>query len=75
METYRFTVKIPEDRKFQIPDFPGLSEKKVEIVIRSKPSNTIKKGDAKAFIEKWAGFIKESNTDKTKYDYLSKKYK
>ncbi len=53
METYRFTITIPEDRKIQIPDFPGLSEKEVEIIIQSKSPTTIKKGDAKAFMDKW----------------------
>jgi hypothetical protein len=38
----------------------------------AKPGAENKAAD---FVSRWAGFLKNSDTDESKYDYLSQKYK
>lgn len=38
----------------------------------TKPAND---SNATDFVNKWAGFLKNPDTDSTKYDYLTEKYK
>jgi len=47
--------------------------------ISEKERNTVEKqkNETKAadFVSKWAGFLKKTDTDNSKYDYLTGKYK
>jgi hypothetical protein len=49
----------------------SISEKQ-EINLESKPG---KKLDATDFVNTWAGFLKKPDTDNSKFDYLTEKYK
>lgn len=43
-----------------------------------KPIETMKKSEKKAgreFVNKWAGFLNSKDTDASKFDYLSEKYR
>ena len=75
MRTYKFTTKISDNGTIKIPYNPDLFDKEVEIVIVTKSSNKSKHPKATEFVNKWAGFLTNTNTDKSKYDYLSDKYK
>lgn len=75
MRAYRFITKISDDGTIRIPNNPTLFDKEVEIIILPKPMQKKKKMKASDFIEKWAGFLVDSDTDKSKFNYLSDKYK
>ena len=75
MRTYRFITKISDKGAIQIPDNPSLFGKEVEIIILPKPKQGKEKMKASDFIDKWAGFLLDNDTDKSKFDYLSDKYK
>jgi hypothetical protein len=40
-----------------------------------KPDRLEKESKAADFVNKWAGFLKKPDTDNSKYDYLTGKYK
>ena len=75
MKVYRFTTKVSESGTIQIPYSLSLFDKEVEIIILPKPTLEKEKMRATDFVKKWAGFISDKNTDKTKSEYLSNKYK
>ena len=75
MKTFRFTARVSQDGTIQIPNSAKLIDKEVEIIMVPKyPQQKNKKGASK-FIDKWAGFLTNSDTDKSKFDYLTDKYK
>jgi hypothetical protein len=47
----------------------------VEIIIVPKTDKKKKERFGKEFVKKWAGFLNLADTDSSKYDYLSEKYK
>jgi hypothetical protein len=49
----------------------SISEKQ-ELITKKSPD---KETRAKDFVNQWAGFLKVPDTDRSKYDYLSQKYK
>lgn len=75
MKAYRFTTKVTHSGIIQIPNKPSLFDKEVEIIIMPKPTPEKEKMKAKQFVKKWDGFLSDSDTDKSKFDYLSNKYK
>lgn len=75
MKAYRFITKISDSGTIQIPYDPTLFDKEVEVIILPQPKPEEKKMKAIEFIDKWAGFLVDSDTDKSKFDYLSDKYK
>jgi hypothetical protein len=80
MQAFKFETEISENGTIFLPFIvPDLFGKEVEIFIvpkEEKPMD-IKKASAKNFVSRWAGFMKDKNIDfeKTKYEYLSEKYK
>ena len=76
MNAYKFETKILKDGLIKIPEFSGYENQVVEIfIIPKKDKKVNEKITAEEFINKWAGFLSQKNTDKTKYEYLSDKYK
>lgn len=77
MGVLKFTAKISENGTIQIPNHTSLSNQEVEIIImpKSKKMKKSKNKEAAKFIEEWAGFLKKSDTEQSKYDYLTEKYK
>jgi hypothetical protein len=76
LHVYKFETKILENGIIQIPDFKNFVNKEIEILVFFKPSPIQrKKLSVDEFINKWAGFIKATNTDDLKYQYLNEKYK
>lgn len=76
MKTYKFDTKISERGIIRLPLSPILYNKEVEIIIIPKTANekttTHKASD---FVNKWAGFLTNSETDNSKLNYLIEKYK
>ena len=83
MEAYKFEIRISERGTISLPyALPNLYGKDVELFIVPKeevsvPIIPIKRASAKKIVTRWAGFLKDANIDpdKTKYDYLTEKYK
>lgn len=75
MKAYRFITKISNTGAIQLPYSPTLFDQEVEIIILPKPTPAKEKMKAMEFVEKWAGFLSDNDTDETKFDYLSEKHK
>lgn len=76
MDAYRFFTKISHDGVIQIPYNPALFNKEVEIIILKKVVSVERtQNKAKEFVKNWAGFLKDTNPDNEKYNYLIKKHK
>lgn len=75
MDSYRFTTKVSDKGIIQVPLHLPLHDKEVEIIIRAKPKMDKEKMKAMDFVAKWAGFISNQDIEKSKFDYLSDKYK
>lgn len=75
MKAYKFKTTVSDKGIIQLPDDSGLRERKVEVIIiseREEKRSTMKASD---FVNKWAGFISDRDTDQSKLDYLSEKYR
>jgi len=76
MKTYRYKTKISKKGTIHISLNPALYDKEVEVFIVPKQKIVDEETHkASKFVNKWAGFLKESNTDNSKYNYLTEKYK
>lgn len=74
MKAYRFITKISEKGTIQLPNYPNLFDKEVEVIILPKHKSKEGKMKAEEFVDKWAGFLSDKDTNQAKYRYLSKKY-
>ncbi|MDO5665862.1 MAG: hypothetical protein Q4G63_11490 [Bacteroidia bacterium] len=76
MGVLKFTTKISENETIQLPVNSTFFNKEVEIIIVPKTKlNKDKSAKATEFVKKWAGFLKNTNTEDSKYNYLSEKHK
>lgn len=75
MKTYRFSTRITARGTIEIPEMPELLDKEVEVIIVSIEEGKRQQKNARLFVEKWAGFLQDSDTDKAKFEYLSEKHK
>jgi hypothetical protein len=75
MQAYRFETRITKNGLIQIPLSNQLFDKEVEIIILPKQKQKTIRLSSSDFVTKWTGFLKNSNTDDLKYQYLSEKYK
>lgn len=75
MKSYRFRTRVSRTGIIQVPDSASLQDKEVDVILvpRIKPIN--EKSNARSFVEKWTGFLNVTDTDLSKYAYLSEKYK
>ena len=75
MQAYRFETRITKNGLIQIPLSNQLFDKEVEIIILPKQKQKTVKISSSNFVTKWTGFLKDSDTDDLKFQYLSEKYK
>ena len=75
MQAYRFETRITKNGLIQIPLSNQLFDKEVEIIILPKQKQKTVRLSASDFVTKWTGFLKNSNSDELKFQYLSEKYK
>lgn len=75
MQAYRFETRISKTGQIQLPLKHQLFDKEVEIIKLSKQKPRASKRKAANFINKWTGFLSNPETDESKYDYLTHKYK
>lgn len=75
MKTYRFSTRITSQGTIEIPGIPELLEKEVEVTIVPTEKDGGRSNSARLFVEKWGGFLKETDPDGAKFEYLSEKYK
>lgn len=75
MQAYRFETRISKNGLINIPLSNQLFNKEVEIIILPKQPKKRLKTASIDFINKWSGFLSNNDTDTSKYDYLSDKYK
>jgi len=75
MQAYRYETRITKNGLIQIPLSNQLFDKEVEIIILPKQKQKTARLSSSDFVNKWTGFLKDSNTDEVKYQYLSEKYK
>jgi len=74
MRTYRFTVTVSETGMILLPAETTLKGKEVEVVITPRAGKRKAKGRARAFAEKWAGFLKPADDGDARYDHLMDKH-
>jgi hypothetical protein len=75
MQAYKYETRISKTGQIILPINNQLFDKEVEIIILPKQetkSSQLKNSD---FVNKWSGFLTNINTDETKYQYLTDKYK
>ena len=75
MRAFRYNTKISKTGVLEIPINPSLFDQEVEITIISKSTKNTPNSSASNFIKKWAGFLKNDDSDHSKLEYLSEKYK
>ena len=78
MEAFKYNTKILKNGIIEIPEISKYAHRPVEIfIVLKEPENpTVSKRSQSIdqFLEKWTGFMKDSNPDKSKLDYLEGKY-
>jgi len=75
MQAYRFDTRISSKGVIQIPFNQQLMDREVEIIILPKQDLKPNKKASVDFIDKWAGFLTNTDTEDAKYQYLNNKYK
>jgi hypothetical protein len=75
MEAYKFTTKISSNGIIQLPYNPELFDQEVEILIFPKEVAGEKNTSAVDFVNKWAGFLTETDPEEAKLNYLQEKHK
>jgi len=75
MQAYKFETKISKTGQIKLPLNSQLFDKEVEIIIVPKQEIKTTKLKASDFIDKWSGFLSNTDTDDLKYRYLTDKYK
>lgn len=71
MRAYKFITKISEDGTIRVPFYPDIYDKEVEIIIVPKLAKKKKEHKATDFVNRWAGFLNDSNIDDIKFLPLS----
>lgn len=75
MKAFKFITKISENGTIQIPYNLARFNKETEIIILPKLTENEKEHKTTEFVEKWAGFLKKTDIEYYKHDYLVEKYK
>jgi hypothetical protein len=75
MQAYRFETRISKKGTIQLPFNQQLVDREVEIIIIPKQDLKSNKNASIDFINKWAGFLSNMDTEDSKFQYLSEKYK
>lgn len=78
MEAFKFNTTVLENGIIQIPEIAQFAHRPVEIFIVVQQPDSIASPNTsqsiEQFLEKWTGFIKGSEPDKNKFEYLQEKY-
>ncbi len=75
MNTLRFRTRISKSGTIHLPENSSLADKEVDVIIMPKTKRIRKSLKAKEFVEKWGGFLYPLNSNDSKFDYLTDKYK
>jgi hypothetical protein len=75
MRAFKFNTRISEDGTIHLPYAPLLFNREVELIVVPKNERKSVKKAGRAFVAKWAGFLSSNDTDSSKFEYLSEKYK
>ena len=75
MQVYRFDTHISQNGVIQLPTNQQLSDRDVEIIILTKPEIKPNKKSSADFINKWTGFLTDTNVEEARIQYLSEKYR
>ena len=75
MQAYRFETRISKKGMIQLPLSNQLFDKDVEIIILPKQGHKSSKMSTSDFVNKWSGFLSNTDVEESKYSYLSEKYK
>lgn len=75
MKAYRYKTRIFSTGKIIILVSPALYDKEVDVIILPKSRKKERELKAIDFVNRWTGFFKNGDIEKSKYDYLSEKYK
>jgi hypothetical protein len=67
MKVYRYKTKISNKGELMISLNPALYNKEVDVIILQKENKRRENFKAKDFVDKWAGFLKNNDTDKINY--------
>lgn len=70
MQAYKFETRISKTGQIQLPLNHQFFDKEVEIIILPKQKPKASKRMAANFINKWAGFLSNTETEESKYQYL-----
>ncbi|WP_310558300.1 hypothetical protein [Flavobacterium sp.] len=73
MQAYRFETRISKKGTIQLPFNQQLVDREVEIIIFPKQDLKPNKNAPIDFINKWAGFLSNVDTEDAKFQYLSEK--
>jgi len=76
MKAYKFKTKVSGEGTIHVPNESDLRDREVEVIIISESEEaTGSNMKASDFVNKWAGFLSDSETDQSKLEYLTEKYK
>ena len=75
MQAYRFETRISKKGTIQLPFNQQLVDREVEIIIFPKQDLKPNKNASIDFVNKWAGFLANVDTEDSKFQYLSEKHK
>ena len=79
MQVYKFETTILDNGIIQLPEISEFANKQIEIFIVIKQIdnqfNNKAKQSVDQFLNKWTGFLKVSDPNESKFQYLSRKYK
>lgn len=75
MRAYKYQTRISKTGQITLPLNNQLYDKEVEIIIVPKQKVKSSRPKTSDFLDKWSGFLTNSNTDDSKYQYLTDKYK
>jgi len=74
MKALKFNTTVLENGIIQIPEIAQLVDRSVEIFIVVKPPDTAAEPETcqsiEQFLEKWTGFLKVNDPDRSKFEYL-----
>jgi hypothetical protein len=75
MTTYRFKARVSKKGIIRVPVGSHLLDKDVEVVLVKHDDGSSKDVSAASFIDKWAGFLPDTDPGDARYNYLAEKYK
>jgi hypothetical protein len=75
MQAYKYETRISKTGQIKLPLNTQLFDKEVDIIIVPKQKTKSSKLVTTDFVDKWSGFLTNTDTDDLRYQYLTDKYK